>query len=280
MKVLSEPSSGKRGNIVAFISRYGQCQRQLSSQRTHGPPPATTCGALLAASPAPGAVAHRGPARGMVRGRAQSPERQASRPIRTAHRPADFPGDQLARVLHRPGHAVDAPCPCRFGLNPVGQLVITNGEGGVRLLLNIAAPVTEDIMVFGQAPCSAGRRKRRNVSYLGLLPAPQAGLSDITDLYVARYGEPAVGQRSSSSPASKRTAGRAMIRKPNEIVPAKPADQQATATGASPLQSHMHKGCTRDDQGIDKPAVIDSRLMASLRSRAGKLKRGDLARVG
>ena len=87
------------------------------------------------------------------------------------------------------------PAPVVFGLNPVGQLVITNGEGGVRLLLNITAPVAEDIMVFGQAPCSSGRRKRRNVSYLGLLPAPQAGLSDITDLYVARYGEPAVGQR-------------------------------------------------------------------------------------
>ena len=29
MKILSEPSSGKRGNIVAFISRYGQCQREL-----------------------------------------------------------------------------------------------------------------------------------------------------------------------------------------------------------------------------------------------------------
>jgi len=82
-----------------------------------------------------------------------------------------------------------------FGLNPVGQLIITNGEGGVRLLLNVTAPVAEDIMVFGQAPSSSGRRKRRNVSYLGLLPVPQAGLSDITDLYIARYGEPAVGQR-------------------------------------------------------------------------------------
>ena len=50
-------------------------------------------------------------------------------------------------------------------------------------------------MVFGQAPCSSGRRKRRNVSYLGLLPVPQAGLSDITDLYTARFGEPGVGKR-------------------------------------------------------------------------------------
>jgi hypothetical protein len=48
-------------------------------------------------------------------------------------------------------------------------------------------------MVFGQAPCSAGRAKRRNVAYLGLLPAPQAGRSDITNLYIARYDESGVG---------------------------------------------------------------------------------------
>jgi hypothetical protein len=29
MKILSEPSSGKIGNRVAFISRYAQCQREL-----------------------------------------------------------------------------------------------------------------------------------------------------------------------------------------------------------------------------------------------------------
>ena len=50
-------------------------------------------------------------------------------------------------------------------------------------------------MVFGQAPCSAGRSKRRNVAYLGLLPAPQDGMSDITDLYFKKYGKPPVGSR-------------------------------------------------------------------------------------
>jgi len=29
----------------------------------------------------------------------------------------------------------------------------------------------------------------------GLLPAPQNGMSDITDIYVAIYGEPPVGQK-------------------------------------------------------------------------------------
>jgi hypothetical protein len=50
-------------------------------------------------------------------------------------------------------------------------------------------------MVFGAAPCSAGRKKWRHGAYLGLLPAPAGGESDITELYVARYGEPKVGER-------------------------------------------------------------------------------------
>jgi hypothetical protein len=53
----------------------------------------------------------------------------------------------------------------------------------------------QDIMVFGAAPCSAGRKKWRHGAYLGLLPAPEGGESDITELYVARYGEPKVGER-------------------------------------------------------------------------------------
>ncbi|MEI6601658.1 MAG: hypothetical protein WCN21_14345 [Comamonadaceae bacterium] len=55
--------------------------------------------------------------------------------------------------------------------------------------------MADDIMVLGQAPCSAGRTKRRNVAYLGLLPTPRDGLSDITELYVARYGEPRPGEK-------------------------------------------------------------------------------------
>ena len=71
-----------------------------------------------------------------------------------------------------------------FNPSPVGRLTATNGKEGVRLLVKVSGPVTEDIMVFGQAPCSAGRSKRRNVAYLGLLPAPQNGISDIRDMYM------------------------------------------------------------------------------------------------
>ena len=59
----------------------------------------------------------------------------------------------------------EPPAPVVFGPNPVGDLLIVNDEGGdVRLLLNVG-PATEDIMLFGQAPCSPGRLKQRRVNH-------------------------------------------------------------------------------------------------------------------
>jgi hypothetical protein len=69
-----------------------------------------------------------------------------------------------------------------FGLSAVGELVAENTEAGVRLRLRVTGELNEDVMVFGQEPCSSGRCKRRNVAYLGLLPPPVDGWSDITYL--------------------------------------------------------------------------------------------------
>jgi hypothetical protein len=82
-----------------------------------------------------------------------------------------------------------------FGPNPVKGLSLSSVNGRIRLRLRVSGPVAEDIMVFGQAACSAGRKKWRHGAYLGLLPAPQAGESDITDLYVQKYGQPKPGSK-------------------------------------------------------------------------------------
>jgi hypothetical protein len=147
------------------------------------------------------------------------------------------------------------PAPVIFEPNPAGQLTIRNREDGVRLLLKVTGPVTEDIMVFGQAPCSAGRMKRRNVSFLGLLPAPQDGMSDITGIYVARYGEPRAGEKVFIVTRQQKDGWEGFDLETNEIVPEKPAEQQAIATQSVTLFVHMHKGCTRDAQGNDSQAV-------------------------
>ena len=101
-------------------------------------------------------------------------------------------------------------------------------------------------MLFGQAPCSAGWSKRRNVAYLGLLPAPQAGLSDITNLYIAKYGEPGVGQKVFIVTRQQKDGWEGVDQETSEIALPKPADQQVAAAGALSLQPLMHKGCSRD----------------------------------
>jgi hypothetical protein len=82
-----------------------------------------------------------------------------------------------------------------FGPNPVEGIAFSYVNGQARLRLKVSGPVTEDIMVFGQAPCSAGRKKWRHGAYLGLLPAPEGGESDITEMYVAKFGEPEPGKK-------------------------------------------------------------------------------------
>ncbi len=67
----------------------------------------------------------------------------------------------------------EPPARVVFNLSPVRQLVISNDEEGVRLFLRLAAAPAEDIMVFGQEPCSAGRNKRRNVCYASGNPIPR-----------------------------------------------------------------------------------------------------------
>ena len=165
------------------------------------------------------------------------------------------------------------PEPYAFPPSPCGQLSITNGADGVRLFVAISGPVTEDIMVFGQAPCSQGREKRRNVSYLGLASAAVGGFSEITALYVARYGQPAPGQKVFIVTRQQKDGWEADDRETSEIVPDKPAgqpaaiaeaaeSQQAVApqtpagSGAAPagaltLIPLMHKGCTRGEQGAN-----------------------------
>jgi hypothetical protein len=256
MKVLTIPSSGKVGRVVSYQSRFGSCQRILVAPRNV-----------------------RTPARQHMRGAFGSFARAWSRVLTQAQRDAwnvagpkvqsktrlgsgPLTGQQLfqglnsARACIRRGGMLLLPTDqVIFNLSPVGRLTITNGEEGVRLLLNVTGPVAEDIMVFGQAPCSAGRSKRRNVAYLGLLPPPQDGMIDITDLYIARYGEPRPGVKVFIVTRQQKDGWEGDDLETNDIVPGTPAVQQATATVALTLLPYMHKGCTRDAQGSSSQAV-------------------------
>ena len=125
-------------------------------------------------------------------------------------------------------------------------------------MLKLTAPVTADIMVFAQAPCSACRNKRRNVSYLGILPLARDGLRDITTLYAARFGAPRPGEKLFIVTRQQKDGWEDYDHQTSEIVPEPLPSPPALAPGALTLQVYMHKGCTRDAQGIAAPSSPDT----------------------
>jgi hypothetical protein len=77
----------------------------------------------------------------------------------------------------------------------VGALTITVAKGALALQLKVTRTPARYVMVWGTAPCSQGIMRPRRFTLLGALPAPASGVSDITDLYVAKYGVPPAGTR-------------------------------------------------------------------------------------
>jgi hypothetical protein len=144
----------------------------------------------------------------------------------------------------------DPPAPVIFGASQAGPLIIENTADGVRLYLAVSGELETDIMVFGQEPCSAGRRKRRNVAYLGLLPPPIARRSEITSLYKAKYGEPRAGSKVFIVTCQTKDGWKDSDREASEVVPDPPIALQAISDTVSSQNRYMHKGGTRDVTGI------------------------------
>ena len=109
-----------------------------------------------------------------------------------------------------------------FGTNPVEELTISYDQGRLRFELRVSGPVTGDIMVLGAAPCSATWRKCRKPVYLGLLPAPEGGVSDITEMYVRRFGEPKAGERVFIRTRQQTNGWESWNKDVSEVVPARP----------------------------------------------------------
>ncbi len=196
MKILDIPKSGRSGDFVFYMRRKTLCRRRYvvptnvrtaARRRTRG---------------AFGAIAK------AWRERLTEEQRQAwvASAARVKSRPRLWQSGPLFGEMHFEGiNSARArigrdmlfwpPEHVVFGPNPVEALTLSRVNGRLRLRLRISGPVTGDLMVFGQAPCSAGRKKWRHGAFLGLLPAPQAGESDITDLYVQKYGQPEPGKK-------------------------------------------------------------------------------------
>lgn len=78
----------------------------------------------------------------------------------------------------------------RFGANPVGSLHVTGVGEGISLRLSVSGTPAEEIMVFASPPYKAGRTYCGDYRFIGLLPVPVEGMSDITRLYIKKFGVP------------------------------------------------------------------------------------------
>src|ERR1035441_3637768 len=163
MKVLDIPKSGKCGGVVYYRTHRGQYSRRYVIPHD----PRTVAQRLAREIMCAVSKAWRDLLTEEERGawRVAGPK-VMSRPRLFQSGPLSgemhFSGINCARrrigreLLRRP------PEPLVFGPNPVEGLIISEGQGRLKLELRVSGPVTEDIMVLGAAPCNAGRRKCRS----------------------------------------------------------------------------------------------------------------------
>ena len=192
-KISSPPQSGRVGPVVYVNSRYGQLVRQYVIPRNPQTPDQQKNRSHF------GAVSSRW--------RALTPAQQIAWCIaaadsytvsRTGRRVALNGYNYFVRVNAARAHLglsqFDLPPTVpSFKPNPVAELAIANTGSTVTLKVRVPSQPGQYTLVQGAAPVSAGVRCVQHFPLLGLLPAPVDGWSDITALYVARYGAPPVG---------------------------------------------------------------------------------------
>jgi hypothetical protein len=192
-KMLSPPQSGRVGSVVYVNGRYGQIVRQYVTPRNPKSPAQQKNRSDF------GNVSSRwralDPAKRIAWCIAAADSYTTSR---TGRRVALNGYSYFVRVNAARAHLglsqFDLPPTVpSFSPNPVAELAIANTGGTITVKLRVPSQPGQTTLVQGAAPVSAGVRCVQHFPLLGLLPAPVDGWSDITALYVARYGEPIVG---------------------------------------------------------------------------------------
>jgi hypothetical protein len=193
MRVLDVPQKGARGNTVASRNRFGRFQRERVSPNQ------------------PGTAAQRASWanmkdlsrlwNGLGQPRWDAWRRLAatvhSRPSLSHSGPLD--GCQLFKKLNRVlatcgrEPLLDPPPLPVFGPNPVVGFTILNTRRGLAFKLRLSPkaagdpfPALGDIMVYSWAPFNAGADKNDLYAFLGLMPRPVRGESDIIELYLVK----------------------------------------------------------------------------------------------
>jgi hypothetical protein len=259
MKILFHPASGRWGNQVAFRSKYGQALRAYVIPKDGRTTAQQHMRRVFGRNP-----------QSWGRGLSQDQRDRwnVAGPQVMSHprcgQQGPLTGEQFYTGINSVLGCVGLPPvtepPARvvFDLSPVRELTIVNDERGPRLLLRVTAPPTEDIMVFGQEPCSAGRSRRRNVSYIGLLSFPQNGIIDITALYTAKFGAPRPGTKIFIVTCQQKNGWKGLDQETSAIVPDRPEGQPTTPKPAISQNPLMYKRCTSDAQGTNALPIPDT----------------------
>jgi hypothetical protein len=195
MKILDVPQSGTIGTMVSYKTRYGQFRRRYVTPR----------------DPQTASQVQRREAMGRARfqwRKLTEPQRAAwnvtassSRTRRRLNQSGPLSGYLLFikincnRALVGQEFALDPPAAPTIPDNPVRQLVITNTKGAVAIKLSVSGNPAPYIVVLGAKPRSAGASYVDHFKILGTLPAPERGMSEITDLYVGKCGVPRPGTK-------------------------------------------------------------------------------------
>jgi hypothetical protein len=195
MKIYDVPQSGKIGTMVSYKTRFGQLRRRYVIPRD--PRTATQVARRKAMGRARALW-------GMLTEKQYAAWKAAAHGART--RPSVNQSGDLSpyllfikincnlAVVGLP-MVLDPTAAPQFAPNPVRQLIITNTNDAIAIKLSVSGKLPQYIVVRGTKPRSAGVSYVDHFTILGVTPAPVRGWSDITDLFVGKYGVPAVGSR-------------------------------------------------------------------------------------
>ena len=303
MKLIDTPRTGKLGPVVFYLSKYGPCARSLVVPRDPKSAAQTRMRESFGTASQGYGLKLTDPQRQRWDQTAQTVPTHPS-----LNQYSRMSAQQLCVKINSTLRCVgqppvdEPPAPVVFSPNPVGALTIDYDEAGnVRLLLAVGA-VVEDIMLFGQPPCNAGRMKHRRVYYLALVGSASNGQCDITAAYTARFGQPAPGQKVFIITCQTKNGWKAQDHVTSAIVPPKPlADEQqrnqvtkakeaaavetpegeaASTERNSLLPRAMYKGSTPDAPGVHTGqslvhpvSIPGTPLVHGLRLALGRLAR-------
>ena len=76
----------------------------------------------------------------------------------------------------------------------MAELLAINEGGIIKLKLHVLSQPVEHTLLLAASPRSPGVRCVQHFPFLDFLPAPVNGWCDLTELFVRRYGVPALGR--------------------------------------------------------------------------------------